>query len=55
MTKPEVLIREIRQLSPDEIRRRLADISAEEKALRYLLRTRLNAQPKQQEARLCRK
>lgn len=44
--KPELLIEQLRKLPPDEIRQRLEELDAEQKALRYLLRTRLDATPR---------
>jgi hypothetical protein len=56
------LLAEIESLSPDEIRERIAHVASEDKALRILLRTKLQADkerrklaPKQgrQEAKPC--
>lgn len=41
-------IRELRNLTANEIRRRLDELAAEEKALRLLLRAALRAESKQQ-------
>jgi hypothetical protein len=46
MNDARSLIESLRQLPADEIRRRLADLAAEEQTLRKLLRLRLSAEPK---------
>jgi hypothetical protein len=44
----EQLLSEIQSLSPDEIRQRLAHVAAEDKALRVLLRSKLEADRERQ-------
>ncbi len=51
MSTIESALETLRSLSPDEIRHRLEEIAAEEKILRRLLRTRLDAEPRRQSAK----
>jgi hypothetical protein len=46
MTDARKLIESLRELPEEEIQRRLADIAAEEKALRRLLELRQKAEPR---------
>jgi hypothetical protein len=50
MSTIDCLIESLRSLPPDEIRRRLEALDSEQKALRTLLRVRLNSEPKRRPA-----